>query len=75
MVEYECVIYQRVNYVLNHSYFRRNTHSARLNVQIMSKADNYNEHDYDQISGEKYTKQRQYTIRGLDRVKDMTLGG
>ena len=27
----------------------------------MSKADNYNEYDYDQTSGEKYTGQRQYT--------------
>ena len=31
----------------------------------MPKADNYNEYDYDQASGEKHMGQRQYTIRGL----------
>ena len=31
----------------------------------MSKADNYNKYNYDQASGEKYTGQRRYTIRGL----------
>ena len=31
----------------------------------MSKADNYNKYNYDQVSGEKYTRQSQYTIRGL----------
>ena len=31
----------------------------------MSKADSYNEYDYDQALGKKYTRQKQYTIRGL----------
>ena len=31
----------------------------------MSKADNYNEYDYDQASDEKHTDQRWYTIRDL----------
>ena len=36
-----------------------------MNVQTMSKADNYNEYDYNQALGEKHTGQKQYTIRGL----------
>ena len=31
----------------------------------MPKADNYNEYDYNQALGEKYTEQRRYTLRGL----------
>ena len=31
----------------------------------MSKADNYDEYDYDQALGEKHTRQRRYTIKGL----------
>ena len=57
-----------MNYVLDHSYFRRYSQSARIipesnnrlrmNVQTMSKADNYNKYNYDQALGEKYTGQR-----------------
>ena len=31
----------------------------------MLKADNYNEYDYDQASGEKHMGRKRYTIRGL----------
>ena len=31
----------------------------------MLKADNYNKYDYDQASGEKLTRRRRYTLRGL----------
>ena len=31
----------------------------------MSKADNYNEYDYNQASGEEHAGRRRYTIRGL----------
>ena len=31
----------------------------------MPKADNYNEYDDDQASGEEHMRQRRYTIRGL----------
>ena len=65
MVGYKCVIHQRVNYVLDHLYFRGYSQSAKTNVLIMSKADNYNEYNYDQLLGKKYTGQKRYTIRGL----------
>ena len=39
--------------------------NERTNERTMPKADNYNEYDYDQASGEEHAKQRQYTIRGL----------
>ena len=47
------MIYQKVNYVLERLYFRKNIQSLRINVQIMLKADNYNKYDYDQVWGEK----------------------
>ena len=57
MAGYECVIYQKVNSVLDRSYFRGNSQSVRTipkpdnttkaNKQIL-KADNYNKYDYNQ---------------------------
>ena len=32
----------------------------------MFKADNYNEYNYNQTSSKKHTRQKQYTIRGLN---------
>ena len=58
MVGCECVIHQRVNSVLNRLYFRGNSQSVRM----IPKSDNYNEYDYDQVSGEKHTGERQYII-------------
>ena len=74
MVRYECMIHQRVNYVLDHLHFRRNSLSMRTipkpdnsteNKQTMSKANNYNKYNYDQESGGKHMGRKQYTIRGL----------
>ena len=58
------MIHQRINYVLDRLYFKGYSQSAktiskqdnrlRANVQIMSKADNYNEYDYNQALGEKH---------------------
>ena len=47
MVGYECMIYQRVNYVLDRLYFKGYSQSARINVQIMSEVDNNSDYDYD----------------------------
>ena len=54
---------------------------------MMSKADNYNEYNYDQALGKKHMGQKQHTIRGLsmrlsyevgikdlDRVRDLISG-
>ena len=56
MVKYECMIYQRVDYVLDHLYFKENSQSVRsipnqiitskTNVQIMLKADNNSNYNY-----------------------------
>ena len=62
MVGCEYVIHRRVNSVLDRSYFRRNSQSVRT----IPKSDNYNEYNYDQVSGEKHTGQRQYIIPGLE---------
>ena len=35
----------------------------QTNKQMMLKADNYNEYNYNQASGEKHMGRRQYTIR------------
>ena len=61
MVGYKYVIYQRVNSVLDSSYFRANS----LNMRTIPKPDNYNEYDYNQALGEKQTGRRQYIIKGL----------
>ena len=37
----------------------------KTNEQTMLKADNYNEYNYNQASGEKHMEQRRYTFRGL----------
>ena len=58
MVEYEYVIYQRVNYVLNRLHFREYNQSTRTNN------DNNNNYDYDQALGKQYAWQRQYIIPG-----------
>ena len=56
MVECEYIIYQKVNYLLDRSYFRGYSQSVRTNVQMMSKADNYNEYNYDQTSGKNHIR-------------------
>ena len=64
MVGCECVIHQRVNYVLDRSHFRGYSQSARTNERTMSKTDNNNDYDYDQTSGEKHATHHPWT-RGL----------
>ena len=59
------MIHQKVNYVLDCLYFRRYSQIVRAflkpvntpktNAQMMSKADNNNNYDFDQASGEKQT--------------------
>ena len=47
MLGCECMIHQRVNYVLGYLYFRGYSQSGRTNVQTMSKTDNNSDYDYD----------------------------
>ena len=57
MVGFGCMIYQKVNYILNFSYFRENSQNVRTNIRTMSNVDNYNKYNYDQVMDEKYTEQ------------------
>ena len=62
------MIHQRINSILDRLYFRGNSQSVRTilkpdnalraNIQIMSKADNYNKYNYNQGLGKKHTEQR-----------------
>ena len=54
MVGYKCVIYQKMNYVLDRLHFRGYSQSARTNN------DNNNNYDYDQALSEKHTWQRRH---------------
>ena len=49
------MIHQRVNYILDHLYFRKYSQSVRINVQTMLKVDINNNYNYDQALGEKHT--------------------
>ena len=54
MVRSEYVIHQRVNYILNHLYFRGYSQSARINIWIILKIGNNKDYDYDQALGKKH---------------------
>ena len=66
MVGCKCVIHQRVNYDLDHLYFRGYSQNARTNIWTISKADNNNNYNYDQALGKKYTWQKQHIMFGLE---------
>ena len=78
IVRCECMIHQRVNYLLDRSHFRGYSQSAqtnkrtnkqehkKMNKQTMSEADNYNKYNYDKELGKKHMWQRQYIISGSE---------
>ena len=68
MVGYECIIHQRINYILERLYFKGNSQSMRtipkpnnstknkrLN-DVKNNQENYNKYNYDQVLSEKYTE-------------------